>query len=93
MNKKRHRLEIIYDILSVIQEKSGKIKPTHILYKSNLSHHMLTEYLAELLAKGFVIEEEDKKRNKTYMLTEKGFNYLRDYSVIKGFVESYGLDE
>jgi len=45
MNKKRDRLHVIYDILKCINEKDGKIKPTHILYKSNLSHQMMEEYI------------------------------------------------
>ncbi|HLD98553.1 MAG TPA: winged helix-turn-helix domain-containing protein, partial [Candidatus Nanoarchaeia archaeon] len=45
--KKRNKLEIIRDILNVIRSRNGKIKPTHILYKSNLSHQMMEEYLAE----------------------------------------------
>ena len=89
--KKRSRLEIIHDILYVIREKKDRIKPTHILYKSNLSHQMLKEYLAELIKKHFIVEK-DKKGNKTYELTDKGLNFLRDYKLIKDFVDSYGLD-
>lgn len=92
MVKKRDRLEIIHDILRVIQDHKGVVRPTHILYKSNLSHPMLTEYVEELKTKGFVIESTDKGGKKSYELTQKGFNYLRDYSVIRGFVDSYGLD-
>ena len=58
MEKKRNRLEIIRDILNVIKEKSGRIKPTHILYKSNLSHQMMKEYLEELMEKQFIKELE-----------------------------------
>ncbi len=92
MGTKRDRLEIIYDILHVIQEKGEKIRPTHILYKSNLSHQMLTAYMTELIGKKFVEERSDKKGKKSFALTVKGFNYLKDYSVIRGFTESYGLD-
>ena len=91
MKKKRDRLVIIHDILYAIKEKGGNVKPTHILYKSNLSHQMLTEYLAELISKKFIEEKEDKKGKKTYELTQKGFDYLRDYSMIRGFIDSYGL--
>ena len=91
MSRKRERIEIIHDILSAIRDKRGNVKPTHILYKSNLSHQMLTEYLGELIEKEFIIEEKDEK-SKTYSLTEKGYNYLEDFSVIKAFVESYGLE-
>jgi predicted transcriptional regulator len=89
--KKRDRLEIIHDILSVIRDKGGTSKPTHIIYKSNLSHQMLTEYLTELITKGFLLETKDKADKKNYAITDKGYNYLKDYSVIRSFVDSYGL--
>lgn len=92
MNRKRNRLEIIHDILHSIREKRDRVRPTHILYKSNLSHKMLTEYLTELISKRFILEKKAKKGNKIYELTEKGYNYLKDYSVIRGFVDSYGLN-
>ena len=50
MTKKRNKLEIIKDILEVIKNKNGKIKPTHILYKSNLSYIMMDDYLTELIS-------------------------------------------
>ena len=90
MSRKRERTIIIHDILSAIRDKK-EAKPTHILYKSNLSHQMLTEYLTELISKKFVLEKEEKGK-KTYSLTDKGFNYLEDFSVIKAFMESYGLE-
>ena len=92
MIRKRERLEIVHDILYAIREKKDNVKPTHILYKSNLSHQMLTDYLTELMSKDFVVEKTDKKGRKTYALTDKGYNYLKDYAVIKGFVDSYGLN-
>ncbi|MFA6022575.1 MAG: winged helix-turn-helix domain-containing protein [Candidatus Pacearchaeota archaeon] len=91
MNKKRNKLEIIRDILKVIKEKDGRIKPTHILYKSNLSYQMMDEYLKELIAKELIIE---KKTNtgKTYSLTPNGNNYLNKYSLVSDFVNSFGLE-
>lgn len=91
MSSKRDRLQIIHDILRAIQRNDGRIKPTHILYKANLSHQMLDEYLKELLKKGFIRENETKK-GKTYSLTDKGFKYLDDYRLIVNFVERFGLD-
>ena len=90
--KKRERTEIIYDILSGIKDKGNNVKPTHILYKSNLSHKMLKEYLEELIEKDFVEEKEDKKGKKFYSLKEKGFNYVYEFKVVREFLESYGLD-
>jgi predicted transcriptional regulator len=92
MTKKRDRLEIIHDILRTIRDKGNEVKPTHILYKSNLSHQMMTAYLDELIEKRFVIEKIDKKKKKKYSLTETGFSYLNDYHKIKSFVDSYGLE-
>jgi len=89
--RKRERLQVIYDILKAISEKNGKIKPTHILYKSNLSHQMMDEYIAELISKEFIIEHKAKK-GKTYSLTPKGFEYLGRYKLIVDFVESFGLN-
>ncbi|MBW2971142.1 hypothetical protein KY320_03205 [Candidatus Woesearchaeota archaeon] len=91
MSRKRDRLEIIHDILEAIREKRGNIKPTHILYKSNLSHQMLSDYLEELIKKKFIVEHVDKRRKRSYELTDKGYKYLEDYRVIRGFVDSYGL--
>ena len=91
MNKKRNRLEIIRDILEVIRNKSGKIKPTHILYKSNLSHAMMEEYLNELKEKEF-ISEKKTATSRTYLITEKGIRYLSQYSLVSDFTSSFGLE-
>ncbi len=95
MNKKRDHLSIMKDILIFISEKKGGAKPTHILYKSNLSYQMLTQYIAELISKGLIKEKSDSEAEgkRTYELTNKGMNFLKDYGVIKKFMESYGFDE
>ena len=92
MNKKRTRLEVIRDILEVIKSRNGKIKPTHILYKSNLSYVMMDDYLSELKEKGF-ITEISKAKGKTYQITEKGQEYLKKYALISEFSESFGLNQ
>jgi predicted transcriptional regulator len=92
MAKKRNKLQIIHDILEVIKDKSGTIKPTHILYKSNLSYQMMDEYLSELIGKEFIVEIT-LKRGKSYAITTKGRNYLEKYRMIKEFTQSFGLGE
>ena len=92
MAKKRDRLQIIHDILKAIHDKNNRIRPTHILYKSNLSHQMMEEYLKELIMKDFVIANNDKT-GKTYSLTQKGFDYLNKYKMIAEFTDSFGLDQ
>lgn len=92
MERKRNKLEIIRDILKVISDKNGKIKPTHILYKSNLSYQMMEEYLKELIEKGFIQEQKTKTGGKTYIVTEKGISYLQQYNLIVDFTSSFGLN-
>ncbi len=90
MNKKRSKLEIIRDILEVIKNRNGKIKPTHILYKSNLSYNMMEEYLNELIEKEFILETKNNN-SKTYAITEKGQAYLSKFKLISEFTNSFGL--
>ena len=92
MSKKRNKLEIIRDILEVIKNKSGKVKPTHILYKSNLSHQMMEQYLTELKEKELIVQGK-LGNGKTYSITQKGADYLNQYKMISEFTESFGLAE
>lgn len=89
--KKRSRLDVIYDILTIIKNRNNSIKPTPLLRFSNLSSQSFSSYFQELKDKGLIREEKDNK-NKTYIsLTDKGFKYLEKYNTIKGFVEEFGL--
>ena len=81
----------MHDILQVVKNKNGKIKPTHILYKSNLSHQMMEEYMKELIEKKFIVENSEKT-GRTYSITQKGMNFLDKYGLIKEFTSSFGLD-
>jgi predicted transcriptional regulator len=89
MKDKRERLQIIFDILKAIQD--GKIKPTHIMYRANLSHEMMNIYINDLSSKRFIIECNDKK-GRTYNLTKKGFDYILRYKTIVDFIDTFGLE-
>ena len=96
MSNRRSRLELVYDILVSIQNKGGKIKPTHLMYKSNLSHKLLNSYLDELLEKELIrIEEEisrkKQKSNKTVILTDKGNTFLAEFRRMREFTDAFGL--
>jgi len=88
--KKRDKLQVIYDILRAIKDHDGSIKPTHILYKSNLSHKMMAEYMKELTEKEFIVQTTHKGR-KSYKLEQKGFDFINRYKSIVEFMDSFGL--
>lgn len=90
MAKKRERLEVIKDILISIRD-NRKIKPTRLLYSSNLSPQMFKEYINELIGKGFIRLDIGDKEKKTFSLTKKGQEFLQEYKVIENFVENFGL--
>ena len=91
INRKRDRLEVIYDILKLISDNNNSIKPTPLLRKSNLSSSSFTSYFNELVDKKFVKELEDTKGRKYITLTDKGFKYLEKYKWILGFIEDFDL--
>jgi len=70
---KRSRLDIYFDILTVVER--GVNKPTEILYKTYLSREILNESLPILVTKGF-IKEELLKNSKKYNITDKGHNAI-----------------
>ncbi len=88
--KRRGKIEIIADILRSIQDKKGEIKPTHLLYKSNLSHAKLKEYINILLEKG-MIEERLTKGRKMILMKDLGYKFLSEFERIKEFSDSFGL--
>ncbi len=96
MTSRRSRLELIFDILLAIQNKGGKIKPTHLMYKSNLSHKLLNTYLDELLQRELIrIDEEffkkKQKSTKTVVISEKGLSFLAEFRRMREFTDAFGL--
>ncbi|MGV8151815.1 MAG: winged helix-turn-helix domain-containing protein [Candidatus Nanoarchaeia archaeon] len=90
MAKKRERLEVIKDILMKIRENKN-IKPTRLLYASNLSPQMFKEYVNELIVKGFIKIDIDKEDRKSFSLTKKGNDFLEEYRSIENFIQNFGL--
>ena len=96
MTNRRSRLELIFDILLAIQNKGGKIKPTHLMYKSNLSHKLLNAYLDELMGRELIKVEEElakkrQKSTKTVVITEKGLSFLAEFRRMREFTDAFGL--
>ena len=78
---RRSPMEMVCDILGVLAE--GPSKPTHILYKANMSWRVLSSYLEYLLKRGLVDKEEKGGKRSTYVLTHKGRSILQLYDGLR----------
>ena len=83
-------MEIISDMLAITQERNGSIKPTHLMYKANLSHSQMKSYLDELIGKG-LIKKEESKRGIMIAITKPGREFLFQYSRMREFEKTFGL--
>lgn len=80
----RTRFEILAKMVLVASH--GALK-THIMYRANLSHRQLEKYLGFLEKNGLVKQvPDDDTGNRLYQVTEKGLEFLREYSHVSAFV-------
>jgi predicted transcriptional regulator len=77
-------------MLCSIQDKGGKIKPTHLMYKANLSHNLLNTYLEELVDKNMV-KEMELNNYKYLIITDKGLEFIQNIKKMKDFQETFGI--
>ncbi len=79
---RRSPMEMVCDILKVVSV--GPTKPTHILYKANMSWKVLSSYL-EFLTRSGMLDKEGQEGGKrsTYTLTVKGKRVLSLYDGLK----------
>jgi len=85
-------MQIVADLLTAT-EQSGQsgIKTTHLLSKANLPHSRLVKFIDNLTGSGLINKIEYDGKN-TFVITQKGKNYLESYEKFSNFAESFGLE-
>jgi predicted transcriptional regulator len=78
---RRSPMEMVCDILGVVSE--GPTKPTHILYRANMSWRVLSSYLDFLLKRGLIEREDQGGKRSLYTLTTKGRSILQLYDGLR----------
>ena len=80
---RRSQLEICLDILKAVAE--GRRKPTHIMYRANLSWVRLKKYINFLIAWGLLREvmNDNDQNSSHFSLTRKGKEVVKYYMEIK----------
>ena len=85
-------MQIVADLLTVTEESGQQgIKTTSLLTKANLSHSRLSKFLENLTGSGLMNKIEFDGKN-TFVITEKGRQYLESYSKFSSIAESFGLE-
>jgi len=71
--------------------KSGRgTKITQLIYRSNLSNNSIKPYIDYLL-KSNLVENNQEGNSRVFIITKKGFEFLKEFEKMKIFSESYGL--
>ena len=77
---RRSKLETCFAIIEVMAK--GVEKPTHIMYKANLSWSVMQDYIKSLERQGLITITGAEGR-RVFHLTTKGFDLLSKYLEIK----------
>ena len=88
----RKSTQIVADLLTAT-EQSGQegIRTTHLLAKANLPHSRLIKLIENLTCSGLINKIEFDGKN-TFVITQKGRQYLESYEKFANFAESFGLE-
>jgi predicted transcriptional regulator len=82
VRERRGRIEIMMDILD---EASGGVNKTGIVYGANLNFNMAKRYLPLLMKRGLIVRFNGETGDM-YEITKRGREILKNYKEIKKFV-------
>ncbi len=84
-------MEIIYDLLSIVNDNNNRIKVTPLLRYSNISPQSFSGYYLELLEKELIAEEHVEGDSRYVKLTNRGIQYIREYKAVQRFIKEFEL--
>ena len=88
----RTSMQIVGDLLTATAESGQEgIKTTALISKANLPHSRLSKFLENLTGSGLINRIEFDGKN-TFVITEKGRQYLESYSKFSCIAQSFGLE-
>ncbi len=88
----RSTIQIVGDLLTAT-EQSGQegIKTTNLISKANLPHSRLSKFISNLTGNGLINKIEFDGKH-TFVITQKGIQYLESYVRFADIAQSFGLD-
>ncbi|WP_415280743.1 winged helix-turn-helix domain-containing protein [Candidatus Nitrososphaera sp. FF02] len=89
MPSNRTHIGIIADILDTASQYGSErgAPVTHLIRRANVPHRRLSSIVSDLKASGLLHEVPDSK----YLTTEKGREFLKNYTQFRDFAEGFGL--
>ena len=88
----RSSIQIMGDMLAITSAHGQNgINTSALITKANLSHGRLTKFLSNLTGSGLINKIEFDGRN-TFIITQKGRQYLESYKTFQNLADSFGLE-
>ncbi|MDH3657269.1 MAG: winged helix-turn-helix domain-containing protein [Nitrosopumilus sp.] len=88
----RTTTQIVADLLDATEQTGQEgIRITHLLSKANLSHSRLSGFIKNLTGSGLINKIQFDGTN-TFVITQRGREYLESYRKFSSIAESFGLE-
>ena len=88
----RTSMQIVGDLLAATAQSGQEgIKTTSLISKANLPHSRLSKFLSNLTGSGLINKIEFDGKH-TFVITQKGRQYLETYEKFANVAQSFGLE-
>ena len=88
----RTSMQIVGDLLTAAEESGQEgIKTTALISKANVPHSRLSKLVSNLIGSGLINKIEFNGKH-TFVITQKGRQYLESYAKFANIAQSFGLE-